>query len=176
MAWTTPTTVSAGEVLTAARYNQDTVDNANALYQSIQRIAHIERTTNYTVSSTTVAGATDVFSSDLAWTAAGSTAYRIEFFCPYVDTATNAGSSISIHLVNGSGTDLGRMAQWGNADGSRHEDGAQFCVYYYTPSAGSTTLNIRALRGVANGALACGAGGIGDNVPMFLTVFGPPLT
>jgi hypothetical protein len=28
MAWTTPGTVSAGEVLTAARYNQDTVSNA----------------------------------------------------------------------------------------------------------------------------------------------------
>jgi hypothetical protein len=27
MAWTTPTTVTAGQVLTAARYNQDTVDN-----------------------------------------------------------------------------------------------------------------------------------------------------
>jgi len=27
MPWTTPTTVSAGQVLTAARYNQDTVDN-----------------------------------------------------------------------------------------------------------------------------------------------------
>jgi hypothetical protein len=181
MAFTTPGTAVAGEVLTAAFLNTNLRDNTNALYDSVRRIAFTQRTTSYNVNATSVAGAGDVFTGGgatgaaLTWTADGTSAYRIEFFCPFVDTATNAGAAVSIHLTDGSGNDLGRIAIVGNADGSRNEDAAQFAVYYYTPAAGSRTINVRATRNVAGGLLACGAGGSGSTVPMFLAVFGPAL-
>lgn len=162
------------------------LDNSGAisdgLYSNIRRIAYTQRTTNYIISSTTVAGATDVFTGGgatgaaLTWTAAGSTAYRIEFFCPYVDVATNSGAYVTINLVSGAGTDLGQIHLTGSSNGTQGQTASAFCVYYYTPAAGSTTINVRAIRAVANGALACGAGGSGVNVPMWLAVFGPGLT
>ena len=39
MAFTTPTNVATGDVLTATRYNNEVVDNAVALYGSQKRFA-----------------------------------------------------------------------------------------------------------------------------------------
>lgn len=149
-------------------------------YNSVARIAYTQRTTNYTVSSTTVAGATDVFTGGgatgaaLTWTAAGSTAYRVEFYAPVVQTGATAGSYIVVNLVDGAGNDLGGLAETGYGSGQVVQV-PNHVVYYYTPAAGSTTINVRAYRAVANGTIACGVGGSGARIPMWLAVFGPPL-
>lgn len=166
MPWTPTVDVSAGSVLTASRFNEQVLGNLNTIYAA-RRLAYGERTSAYTVNQSTVANATDVFTSDLTFTAAGSTAYRIEWFFPYLEIGNT--TALRIHLVSGAGADLGWLGIGfagfvGPAQGST----------WYTPAAGSVSINLRATNGGAGtGALGAGAGGAGVYVPGWLAVYGP---
>ena len=176
MAWTTPGTAVAGAVLEASFWNSNVRDNTNALYDSIRRLGFEQRTSNYSISSTTVAGAADVF-TDVTWTADGTSAYRIEAYFPFVESAQAANAFVEVWLVNGSGTGLGRLAYVGYADGTRSAaQGAVNPSYFYTPAAGSTSINIRIINFGGTGNASAGAGGAAANVPAFLAVYGPALT
>jgi len=171
MAWTTPATFVAGAILTAAQMNTNVRDNTNALYTSQRRFAQGTRTTQYDFTATTVATSTDVFASDLSWTADGS-AYKLEFFCPRLVLGGTAYAEV--HLVNGAGTDLATI-------GLALTNGLQtplHLAFYYTPSAGAATVNIRAITPGGGGTctLYGGAGGVGVIAPMFLNVYGPDIT
>ena len=177
MAFTTPGTAVAGEVLTAAFWNEQVRDNSDALHKSVRRIGYQTRTTSYTVSATTVAGAADIFSSDITWTADGTSSYEIELYIPQVETATGANAFVYLALVDGSGNDLGRFGFVGYADGTRAAVQIVNARYQYTPASGSRSINVRAFYGNAgNGLLSAGAGGSGNIVPMFLAVYGARLT
>ena len=171
MAFTTPTNVATGDVLTATRYNNEVVDNAVALYGSQKRFAQEKLTSPYNFTATTVAASSDVFSPDLSWTADGS-AYKIEFFCPRVILGGTA--YVDIHLVNGAGTSLAVIATilTNGFQGPAH------LAFYYTPSAGAATVNIRGVTPVGGGTctLTGGAGGAGVIAPMFMNVYGPDIT
>lgn len=174
MAWTTPGTATAGSVLTASFLNTNVRDNTNALYASIQRLAYQTVTANYTASSTTVAGASNVFSTGATWTAAAATAYRVEVYFPVVETSSTAGAYIIVNLVDGSGNDLGKIGAVESGNGQ--VTGAPLhAVYYYTPGAGSITLNVRAYRVTGTGVIYAGAGGAATYMPGFIAVFGPPM-
>ena len=176
MPWTTPGTATAGEVLTAAFWNTNVRDNTNELYGSIRRLGYVTRTTDYSITANTVGAATDLFSSDLTFTAIAATAYRVEFYCPYLSTGTGAGDNARIHLCDGSGNDLGLMSFVGNGDGTRRAENQVFAIYNYTPGAGSISLNIRPIKGGGNGNLGGGTGGSGQNMPAYLAVYGPAIT
>jgi len=176
MAYVTPGTVAAGDVATAAAWNVLTND-VIAIYEGVQRLAFGTRTTNYSISSTTVAGAADAFASDLTWTANGTSSYQVEAFWPFIETAQSSSSFVEIWLVDGSGTGLGRLAYIAYADGTRSAaQGAFSPSYFYTPAAGSTSINIRMITNTTAGNATAGAGGAAANVPAYLAVYGPTIT
>lgn len=177
MAWVTPTDVAPGDAILASLYNQDVVANTNALYQSIQRLAYIERNSNYTVDQATIAAAADVFSSDLTITADGTSAYLFKLWIPNLTSGSSSGAQVVVSFVNGSGTDLGIIA---NPDtkpsGAVQNHVSLHAEFYYTPSAGSQSFNIRARRNVSNGTLTAGAGGAATFLPMWFAIYGPAQT
>ena len=172
MAWTTPITFVAGAILTAAQQNVNVRDNTNALYDATRRLSRTTRTTPYEYSSSTVGGATNLFATSLSWTADGTSAYRIEFFCGRV---LNGGTAYSeFHLVTNSGTDLANMSVLLTT-------GIQTpisLIYYYTPSAGAVTANFRGITPGGGGTctMDAGTGDAGLLVPIFMNVYGPEIT
>jgi hypothetical protein len=128
------------------------------------------------ISAATIGAAADVFSSDITWTADGST-YRIYLYIPTIETGQTANSFVSVHLVDGSGNDLGRMGYVGYADGTRSAlQGAFNAFTLYTPSSGSVSINIRMIQSGSNGNASFGAGGAGANMSGYLAVYGPDIT
>jgi hypothetical protein len=173
MAWTTPETAVAGEVLTAAWLNQNVRDNTNALYDSVKQLGYVERTTSFTTSTTSWASAADAFSSNISFTADGTSAYRFYLYVPGTSTG-GAGRAIYSGL-NISGTEFGRTVSIYLASAG-FESGPLVFDRFLVPSAGAKTVNFRFWHG--GGACTLGAGdGTGDNVlPMFMAVYGPVLT
>jgi hypothetical protein len=153
------------------------IDHESRLLQ-IRRLGYVQTTTSYSVTSTTVAGAANLFASSITFTADGTSAYRIEFFCPQVQAGVALNASIQANLVDGSGNDLGRLCDTPLSSASTPPAQSLFnAVYFYTPTAGSKTVNARGVYvGATGGQFICGAGGSGNRVPMYLAVYGPPLT
>ena len=148
------------------------------VYNSVQRLAYGTRTSDYTANQTTVGAAADVFSSDLTWTADGTSSYRIEFFVPQSYTETTVDTFLEVHLVSGAGTDLGILGRIGPSQVSgKRAYWSGHLVTYYTPSVGSASINLRCLcLSSGSGALQAASGGAGAFLPMWLAVFGPPIT
>lgn len=177
MAYTPPTTVTAGSVLTASRYNADVVENVSQIYNSIQRIGQQTRATDYTANQTALASAGDVFSSDITWTADGTSTYMIEFYCARVATGgAGAGAATQVHLVDGSGNDLGIIGIV-VTPAAAAMSAMMFARIPYTPASGSRSINVRAIYITSgNGLLYAASYGSGTPVPMRLSVYGPDLT
>lgn len=149
---------------------------------SNRRLDYQTRTTTYTVSSGTFSGASDIFSTNLSFTANGTSTYWIEFYSTFAYTGyTGVDSAVSIYLTDGSGADLGRcfVSPKNNVDGARTYSGVCFKVPY-TPSSGTKTINFRAFLSsgstTTSGGISAGAGGAGNDMPMFMAVYGPALT
>ena len=169
MAWTPPKTdFDPGDVLTAAEMNA-IGENLDALTAG-RRLGYVTHTSNVTVNQNSLASATDVFASDLTFTAVAATAYLVEFFCSR--SIPGASDFITFNLVNGSGTGIGMF----NINTSN--DIGIFSRFVYTPGAGSISINVRCLRNSNNGTLYAGNGGTGtfDYLPISLAVFGPVTT
>jgi hypothetical protein len=176
MSFVSPTPVNPGDAILASLYNQDVVANTDALYQTVRRIAHGERTSTYSVSSTSLASAADVFSSDLTITADGTTKYLFEFYCQRVETGS-ANQFVFVNLVDGSGTGIGSLGAVLSTAGTMYS--TMFARTFYAPPAGSQSFNVRAvISGGANGTLYGGTGGTGVTsvFPMYLSIYGPALT
>jgi hypothetical protein len=169
MAWTAPPTYVSGNILTAAQMNAVSGD-LNALTNG-RRLGRVTRTTDLTVSATTLAGASDYFSSDLSWTAVAATEYLIEFYVARVVPA--AGDYVTFNLVDGSGTGLCQMA----IAGGTVQMGIR-ASFSYTPGAGTAAVNIRNVKGTSNATIYAANGGTGifDYAPATLTVYGPMST
>ena len=167
MAWTTPDTFTAGQVLTAAEMNANVRDNTNALYDTVRLLGKLERTTNLTINAATTS---EVFATDLTITTVNGAAYRCEFYCGNVVIGT--GGFLEVFLTNGSGTRRGRFATVGST-------ATEFCMYgvhYFTATGTSTTFNVEGTSSVTNNILRAGDGTTTNTVPMFLRVFGPDLS
>ena len=151
-------------------------DNTNALYDSVRRIAFTQRTTGYTTASTTFAAAADIFTGGgatgaaLTFTADGTSAYRIIYFCSQSDNLAS-GREIFISMTVG-GTETGRMNIFGISSRTGNP-----VVYdrFLTPSAGSVTINMRAYHISGATLLSAGDGTSTNSLPMWLAVYGPAL-
>ena len=143
------------------------------------RLSYQTNTTNYAVNQTVLASASDIFSSDLTWVADGTSTYWIEFYTSLQATGYTGESAYTrIYLVNGSGADLGTIALTErNGVYGQRAYGSVHVKFPYTPSAGSTSINLRAVyvNGDNTGTLYGGAGGAGNHVPMWCAVYGPVL-
>jgi hypothetical protein len=177
MAYVTPGTVAAGDVATAAAWNV-LVGNDVAIQQSIVRLAYQTITSDFSVTTATVATATNVFSTGLTWTANGTSAYQIKFWAPSSYTSDILDRYLQFHLVDASGNDLGAIGQVGTCQATgRRAYGAVNLEVLYTPSAGSTTVNIRCVSTASgSGAIKAGPGGSGQLFPAYGAVYGPELT
>ncbi|CAB4187515.1 hypothetical protein UFOVP1158_28 [uncultured Caudovirales phage] len=146
-------------------------------FQSIQRLAFQTRTTNLNI-NTTLALTGNLFSTSATFTAAGSTAYRIEVYAPIVGSSLTANDSTIVHLTDGSNNSLCRLSVHGSGNGAQNAYSPLFAVYYYTPSAGTVTLNVSATTSSVIGtpAIYAGAGTANVPAPATIAVFGPPLT
>jgi len=172
MGYITPGTVAAGDVATAAAWNVLTND-VISVHDSIKRLGFSTRTSDYNTSATTLAAAADIFSSSITFTADGTSSYRIELYSPVVAPGIN--SVLLIHLTNGSSTSLGIISY--NRSGAAINYMTTHGVYYYTPSAGSITINARGLSDTGTGCtFGAGSGAANSPTPSFLAVFGPPTT
>jgi hypothetical protein len=163
-------------VLTAAFWNTNVRDNSDALYQSIKRIGYQTRGTFgdgavnfFTVSSTTFASSAEVF-TDITWTADGTSAYIVEFFCPMVITGASA-DGIQVAICTGSGTNLGVVGEVYSTSGGVSGSPVHGRLFY-TPAAGSASVNVRAKKASVNGALRFG----GEYTPGYLAVYGANIT
>jgi hypothetical protein len=143
------------------------------------RLAYQTSTVTYAVNQTVLASASDIFSSDLTWVADGTSTYWIEFYSPLSGSGyTGTSAYTRIYLVNGSGADLGTIALTEvNGVSGQRAYGSVNVKFPYTPSAGSTSINVRAIyvNGDNTGILYGGAGGAGNYVPMWCAVYGPAL-
>ena len=174
MAWTTPTNVATGDVLTASRYNAEVVANTNALYSTVQRLGYQARTTSYTTTSTTAPGPTNIFATSISWTADGTSAYLLEFYAPSVSSSSSTNAFLVTTFTTNAGASICYATQTGFGDGTRAATNPNFARYLYTPSAGTATFNVRAYHGTAAGTVDAGAGG-NAIAPMYIAVYGPPL-
>ena len=173
MAYVTPGTVAAGDVATAAAWNVLTND-VISVHDSIKRLGYTTRTSDYTSNATTLAAAADIFSSSITFTADGTSSYRVELFSSVVVPAIN--TVFTIHLTNGTSTSLGILS-YSKSGVTVTNYFTAHAIFYYTPSAGSITLNARGTNDVANNSVfGAGAGGASSPTPSFLAVFGPPTT
>jgi hypothetical protein len=178
MAWTEPKTdFNPGDVLNAAEMN-DIGANLNAL-TGARRLGYQTRTTNYTADQTyaNIASAADMFSSDITFTADGTSTYWVQFYCGRVLAPAVANAYSGLYLTDGGSTTRGLMAiLFNNADvGFQLPCHARVPII---PSAGSFTINIRATATLGSFTWGAGAGGATefDNFPMWLAVYGPETT
>lgn len=165
MAYVAPSTVSSGDAVTAANHNI-IVNDVLALRAASTYIATQTRGTSYTISSTTVAGAADMFASDITFTAEAGKLYKFELYANYFQAAT-ADGNYDIFLVNGAGTSVGGM-------GFLRSGAANIFVplnikLLYAAGSGSVSFNIRATKssGASDGSIDYGAFGAR------FTVYGP---
>ena len=170
MAWTTPSTYTAGAILTAASLNTNVRDNTNALYTTVQRLGFQQRTTNSVSSTTSFAAASDLFTTSISFTADGTSAYRIVFYSSAGDTgAATRDLFVSLSV---SGTETGRL--------NMYDAGARVlapCVYqrFLTPTAGVKTINFRHYQAGGATTLIGDAGTGSLATPMYMAVYGPDL-
>ena len=151
------------------------VGNVSTIYASFKRYDYQTRTSNYTVDQTALASAAEFFTSDVSWTADGTSAYLVEAYVPIMQSGT-AGYNVGIALCKGDGTGIVLLSA--STFGGRVPVGV--LRYAYTPAAGTQTINLRAIKeaGAANGLVECGAGPIGsiNYATTYLAVYGPRLT
>lgn len=166
MAYTAPTTVSAGDAVTATAQNI-LVNNDIALREASTYIGTQTRATDYNITATTVASAADVFASDITFTAISGKLYKFEAYASNM-FAGSASNNYDIHLVNGAGTSLGVMAFLRSAGGSTWVPfGPQFL---YAAGSGSVSFNLRGVKdGGSDGALSAGL----NVLPIRFTIYGP---
>jgi hypothetical protein len=150
-------------------------DNTNALYGAVRRLAYIERTSNYQTTATTVATAPNMFSSNLTFTADGVSSYLVVFFSGSSMSHSGASGLISVFLTDGGNNALGRLSFHQQSGADERQNGA-IHQRYYTPTAGSQSLNVRAHTNSATLTMLMN-NGVGENdVPGFLAIYGPALT
>ena len=144
----------------------------NAVYSDIKRIGYVQRTTNYTASSSSFAGAADVFASNISFTADGTSTYRIELFVPEV--TNEAGTRAFRAALSLNGTQTGRSVLAYSPTASISVSGK--VERYLIPAAGATTVNFRFYHDTGQ-TTAIAGDGTGANVyPMWMAVYGPIIT
>ena len=126
-------------------------------------LGYVQRTSDYIVNSTTVAGAANVFASNLTIVSDGSP-FLIEFNCGRAVTSSG-GPYINIYLVDGSGNSIAMM----NLLFPGGTQAAAHCQIRIQPPAGTYSYNVRTIySGAGSASLAGGTGTGGNQSPILL--------
>ena len=142
-----------------------------SLYNASRQLGYTTRTDingGSVLTATTFATAAEFFASDVTWTADGTSSYLVEFFIPLV-YFTAASQSAQIHISNGGSTSYG----FGYLEGPATFGHSMMVKRIITPSAGSTSVNVRIVKGGGTGGLNVYAGpgaATTDYTPAYLRV------
>lgn len=162
MAWTTPTTRSTGELITASIWNTDLTNNVKEVWWEV---AYVQFTADVTISGTSGAQ-TDVVSSGAITYAARPT--LIEFYCGQVATAPLIGEVIVAELWDDA-TDLGILGTV-QSTANAVTIAPMYIARRLTPTAASHTYKVKAWRSGVNGTMHAGSGGAVTDLPGFIRV------
>ncbi len=121
-----------------------------ALREASTYIATQTRATSYSATSTTVAGAADVFASDLTFTAVSGKLYAFELTAGHLLNGSTS-ANVDVHLVNGAGTSLGTMAFLRSGAGAIWVP--LNLKHLYAAGSGSVSFNIRVVSSTSDGTL-----------------------
>lgn len=134
----------------------------------ISELVYTEFTGNVSPTATTEGSANTIVTAS-AFTAAGSTSYWVEFFCPYArpDNAA-AARNMSFWLFQ-DGSSIGKLGFIATPAANSMLN-VIFMKRKVTPSAGSRTYSIRCSVSAGTGLVAAGAGGSGTDMPGFIRV------
>ena len=168
MAWTTPGTAVAGDVLTAAFWNTNVRDNLADHEARFKQYAYVSRNTNATITATSFATASEYFSTDATWTADGTSTYFIEAYLPGTNTIT-ASHATYFALSDGGSTQLGIMGQMVQLAGVQLPIRMTFP---WVPSSGSKSVNLKIYVNGNSTEIYAGNGG-SDFYYSTLRVLGP---
>lgn len=140
MAWTTPTTFTAGSVLTATQLNTNVRDNTLALGRGY--IAMSTLATTFSTASTT---AVDVTGFSVTFTAEDSRRYLITLL---YNSDNNGANFNQVYIVSGAAA----LAEgYTNPTASRLSTASIFAVA--TPSAGSVTYKVQMSANAGTGTI-----------------------
>lgn len=147
MAWTTPRTWTYGELVDPTKLNVHVRDNLNWIYGGVQRLSQVTRTSDYTVNATTGSGAANIFSSNLTWTADGSSSYVFTFSSPSFQGGVASANATFAYLIV---WDVTANAQVGSSvwtlsrcTSAGEAPGPTYVQQVITPTAGVKTWNVR---------------------------------
>jgi hypothetical protein len=153
MAWTTPGTATAGEVLTAAFWNTNVRDNSNALSRGV--IAVATRTT----SQGSITSIVDLTDMTLTITAEANRRYLVTGYSTAISSV--AGDYINMDIY-ASGNFKQRA---GDISTTNAVSVSLFAMYYDVPGAGSITYKLRMFR-TGTGTVTANP----ETAQMFITV------
>jgi hypothetical protein len=156
MAFTTPGTAVAGDVLTAAFWNSDVRDNSLEIYKGQRVYGFQRRTTDYTFYAGSMTLASDMFATPITFTADGTSSYILECAFVYSMSATSTGY-ISSSFFN-SGSVILETSAASSSNATATNLWTVYNKYIWTPSSGSKSINVRGA--VGNTATALGDGNI----------------
>ena len=141
---------------------------SDAIYNSpIRRFAYTTRTSTLVCSGTSFATGTEVFASDITFTADGTSTYWVEFFLPGFNTDGTTHVTY-FGLSDGSTTQIGLLTQYSLVAGFF---GSTIQRFPYTPAAGSRSLNVRCWVSGSSSTIYAGVSGA-DFGPAYLAVYG----
>lgn len=128
---------------------------------------YAEFVANVTISATTEATADAIVTSN-ALTYNGIVTIILEFFCIFSQSASSAGANVIFYLYE-DGASIGQIGQQQNPASSSCRAPVTL-RRRMTPTSGSHTYSIRGVRGVGNGTVAAGIGGLGVQMPGYLRI------
>lgn len=173
MAWTTPSTFTSGQILTAAQMNTNVRDNTNALYDSQKRLAYQTQSATGTVATVVSGTMNKLFPTSATFTADGSSTYIVEVYIPLVLAAVNAGAYNVLYLTDNAGAAVGSALAFSpQSNGTQAGQCSFFGRSLYTPSAGSKSLNVGGLHAVAAGSIGSAA----SSQLAYIKIYGPDIT
>jgi len=150
MAWTTPTNVATGDVLTASRYNNEVVGNSLALPRGYKAAAKI--TADVTGFSSTIADVTGLTATVSDWTV--DRWYRITV---QADLTPTVGTDVGVlTLTTAAGVALMRSV---HPFGNTNSQTAVIVYYEQAASTVSTTRKVQCSRGSGTGTITVTASG-----------------
>lgn len=135
-------------------------------HTSGMRIAKGTKASSVATTGTTFAAGADLLASALQFTAVGGNSYIVRVSAPFWQNSAAAnGCDLRLNL---DGADAGFVARIT----SPAINAGVPCVGvgYFTPSAGSHTVNIRLSVSAGTGTVQAGSGGAGTNLPIVVTI------
>lgn len=133
---------------------------------SLSEVAYAEITTTVSVTGTSQGSPTDVVAA-AAFTADGTSSYKVEFYSPFYRVGASALLFVDLWL---DGSVLCHLFLAGSGSIVDHYAAGAVVARKVTPAAGARTYSVKAYRATANGEVGAGNGAAGDYAPAYIRI------